>query len=291
MNLAAIFHEARVPMCCMTDERTLQITLRTGREADAAELICADPYEAGIAGGGESWQGRRVPLDPWLELEHHRVWRVTVQPPYRRLRYVFCIKEGAERRYLYEDGLRRDLQLDERVQCFLMPWMNPADCIAPPDWVRRTVWYQIYPDRFCRGGSGRGGALPWRRGPVTNRERFGGDLAGVAQKLPYLASLGVNGLYLNPIFAARSFHKYDTADYTRVDPDFGAEADLEALVRQAHEQGIRVMLDAVFNHCGPDFAPWRDVVAHGPASPWWNWFFVNQWPLPAKGDTLSLIHI
>src|SRR5699024_3011222 len=114
---------------------------------------------------------------------------------------------------------------------------------------------------------------------------FGGDLAGIAQKLPYLASLGVNGLYLNPIFAARSFHKYDTADYTRVDPDFGAGADLEALVRQAHEQGIRVMLDAVFNHCGPDFAPWRDVVAHGPASPWWNWFFVNQWPLPAKGDT------
>ena len=241
MNLAAIFHEARVPMCCMTDEKTLQITLRTGREADAAELICADPYEAGIAGGGESWQGRRVPLDPWLELEHHRVWRVTVQPPYRRLRYVFCIQEGDESWYLYEDGLRRDLQLDERVQCFLMPWMNPADCIAPPDWVRRTVWYQVYPDRFCRGGSGRGGALPWRHGPVTNRERFGGDLAGIAQKLPYLASLGVNGLYLNPLFAARSFHKYDTADYTRVDPDFGAEADLEALVRQAHEQGIRVI--------------------------------------------------
>ena len=71
MNLAAIRHEARVPMCCMTDETTLQITLQTGREVTAAELICADPYDAGIAGGGESWQGRRVAMQPWLELARH----------------------------------------------------------------------------------------------------------------------------------------------------------------------------------------------------------------------------
>ena len=90
MNLAAIFHEARVPMCCMTDERTLQITLRTGREADAAELICADPYEAGIAGGGESWQGRRVPLDPWLELEHHRAVSYTHLDVYKRQSWLWA---------------------------------------------------------------------------------------------------------------------------------------------------------------------------------------------------------
>ena len=202
-----------------------------------------------------------------------------LKPPFRRLRYVFALTQAQEQWYCYEDGLRPALQLDGRVQCFQMPWMNPADCIAPPDWVRHTVWYQVYPDRFCRGGSGRPGALPWRHGPVTNAERFGGDLAGIVQKLPYLAGLGVNGLYLNPIFAARSFHKYDTTDYTRVDPDFGTEADLQELVRQAHANGIRVMLDAVFNHCGPGFAPWRDVVEKGPGSAWRDWFFVNRWPV------------
>ena len=279
MDLAAIFHEARTPMCCMTDPETLQITLRTGREVERAELICADPYEAGIAGGEEAWQGRRIAMEPWLELEHHQLWRIVLKPPFRRLRYVFALTQAQEQWYCYEDGLRPVLQLDGRVQCFQMPWMNPADCIAPPDWVRHTVWYQVYPDRFCRGGSGRPGALPWRHGPVTNAERFGGDLAGIAQKLPYLAGLGVNGLYLNPIFAARSFHKYDTTDYTRVDPDFGTEADLQELVRQAHANGIRVMLDAVFNHCGPDFAPWRDVVEKGPGSAWRDWFFVNRWPV------------
>lgn len=279
MDLAAIFHEARTPMCCMTDPETLQITLRTGREVERAELICADPYEAGIAGGEEAWQGRRIAMEPWLELEHHQLWRIVLKPPFRRLRYVFALTQAQEQWYCYEDGLRPALQLDGRVQCFQMPWMNPADCIAPPDWVRHTVWYQVYPDRFCRGGSGRPGALPWRHGPVTNAERFGGDLTGIAQKLPYLAGLGVNGLYLNPIFAARSFHKYDTTDYTRVDPDFGTEADLQELVRQAHANGIRVMLDAVFNHCGPGFAPWRDVVEKGPGSAWRDWFFVNRWPV------------
>ena len=279
MDLAAIFHESRTPMCCMTDPETLQITLRTGREVERAELICADPYEAGIAGGEEAWQGRRTAMEPWLELEHHQLWRIVLKPPFRRLRYVFALTQAQEQWYCYEDGLRPNLQLDGRVQCFQMPWMNPADCIAPPDWVRHTVWYQVYPDRFCRGGSGRPGALPWRHGPVTNAERFGGDLAGIAQKLPYLAGLGVNGLYLNPIFAARSFHKYDTTDYTRVDPDFGTEADLQELVRQAHANGIRVMLDAVFNHCGPGFAPWRDVVEKGPGSAWRDWFFVNRWPV------------
>ena len=279
MDLAAIFHESRTPMCCMTDPETLQITLRTGREVERAELICADPYEAGIAGGEEAWQGRRIAMEPWLELEHHQLWRIVLKPPFRRLRYVFALTQAQEQWYCYEDGLRPALQLDGRVQCFQMPWMNPADCIAPPDWVRHTVWYQVYPDRFCRGGSGRPGTLPWRHGPVTNAERFGGDLAGIAQKLPYLAGLGVNGLYLNPIFAARSFHKYDTTDYTRVDPDFGTEADLQELVRQAHANGIRVMLDAVFNHCGPGFAPWRDVVEKGPGSAWRDWFFVNRWPV------------
>ena len=279
MDLAAIFHESRIPMCCMTDPETLQITLRTGREVERAELICADPYEAGIAGGEEAWQGRRIAMEPWLELEHHQLWRIVLKPPFRRLRYVFALTQAQEQWYCYEDGLRPALQLDGRVQCFQMPWMNPADCIAPPDWVRHTVWYQVYPDRFCRGGSGRPGALPWRHGPVTNAERFGGDLAGIVQKLPYLAGLGVNGLYLNPIFAARSFHKYDTTDYTRVDPDFGTEADLQELVRQAHANGIRVMLDAVFNHCGPGFAPWRDVVEKGPGSAWRDWFFVNRWPV------------
>ena len=174
MDLAAIFHQARVPMCCALDQDTLQITLRTGPEVDSVQLIYADPYEAGIAGGEESWEGRRMAMQPSFRLEHSRLWQAVLRPPYRRLRYCFALQQGQETWYYYEDGLRPVLQLDARVQCFAMPWMNPADCIAPPDWVRHTVWYQIFPDRFCRGGSGRTADQPWRKGPVTNAQRFGG---------------------------------------------------------------------------------------------------------------------
>ncbi len=171
---------------------------------------------------------------------------------------------------------------EDRPAAFHQPWMNPADIPAPPQWVRDTVWYQIFPDRFCRSGAS-SCQTPWRTGPVTNEERFGGDLPGICEKLDYLAGLGVNGLYLNPIFAADSVHKYDTRDYESVDPDFGTNEDLARLVKSAHERGIRVMLDAVFNHCGASFGPWQDVLQKGPASHYWNWFMVNRWPAPAPG--------
>ena len=161
-----------------------------------------------------------------------------------------------------------------------MPWMNPADCIAPPDWVRHTVWYQVYPDRFCRGGSGRPGALPWRHGPVTNAERFGGDLAGIAQKLPYLAGLGVNGLYLNPIFGRPQLPQIRHHRLHPRRPGFrhrgrpaGAGAPGPCQRHPGHAgrgvQPLRPRLCPLAG-CGgkrPRLRPWRD------------WFFVNRWPV------------
>ena len=95
--------------------------------------------------------------------------------------------------------------------------------------------------------------MPWHAGPVTNQERFGGNLKGIEEKLPYLKELGITGIYLNPIMEADSTHKYDTKDYTRIDPQFGTNEDFARLVKKAHEHGIRIMVDAVFNHCGPPF--------------------------------------
>ena len=103
MNAAAIYHEARTPLCCALDPETLQITLRTGQEVDRVTLIYADPYEAGIAGGEESWQGRRMEMRPAAQLEHCQLWRAVLRPPYRRLRYCFEVGQGGETRiwFLY----------------------------------------------------------------------------------------------------------------------------------------------------------------------------------------------
>ncbi|MDE6184764.1 MAG: glycoside hydrolase family 13 protein [Lachnospiraceae bacterium] len=94
--------------------------------------------------------------------------------------------------------------------------------------------------------------------------------------------MGISGIYFTPIFDAESNHKYDTRDYKKIDPDFGNEAVMKALIQKAHGMGIRVMLDAVFNHCGTEFFAWKDVLEKGEASSYFDWFFVNK-PLK-KGD-------
>ena len=116
---------------------------------------------------------------------------------------------------------------------------------------------------------------PWRNhGTVTNQEKFGGNLEGIRQRLQYLQELGITGIYLNPIMEAESNHKYDTTDYTKIDPAFGNEEMMKALCREAHEKGIRIMVDAVFNHCGRKFAPWMDVLEHGKDSRYADWFMI-----------------
>jgi cyclomaltodextrinase len=139
-----------------------------------------------------------------------------------------------------------------------------------PDWLKRSVVYQIFPDRFCRGdmdsfeGHGRKniirrewGDMPYYKaeqfgGEYLSNDFFGGNLDGVRKKLPYLKELGITAIYLNPIFTAYSNHKYDTGDYESIDPMFGDNGLFECLCKEAEERGIRVILDGVFNHTGSD---------------------------------------
>lgn len=139
--------------------------------------------------------------------------------------------------------------------------------IRPPKAFFGKVFYQIFPDRFYREGgcdlSQKLGPfrihenmqdvpdyLPDAQGEIKNNDFFGGNLLGITKKLDYLSSLGVEVLYLNPIFMAYSNHRYDTADYKRIDPMLGTEADFVALCREAHTRGIKVILDGVFSHTG-----------------------------------------
>jgi cyclomaltodextrinase len=149
-----------------------------------------------------------------------------------------------------------------------------------PDWVQDAIFYQVFPDRFSNGDPRNDppGTQPWGS-PPTKDNFLGGDLQGIQDRLPYLQDLGVNALYLTPIFQARSNHKYDTCDYLRIDPAFGDEGLLCQLVEDAHQRGIRVILDAVLNHCGDCFWAFEDVRLHGSASPYANWFYPQSFPL------------
>jgi len=149
-----------------------------------------------------------------------------------------------------------------------------------PNWVPDSIFYQIFPDRFCNGDPSNdpSSAEPW--GGVPTRENFfGGDLEGVIQKLDYIAELGANALYLTPIFKAGSNHKYDTFDYFTIDPAFGDDATFDQLIREAHARGIRIVLDGVFNHCGVGFAPFQDLLRNGASSRYRDWFMAYSFPL------------
>ena len=170
-----------------------------------------------------------------------------------------------------------------------------------PDWLAGGILYQIFPDRFFASGEPKDGvpadrvmhrdwneSVEWEadeQGRVWNNDYFGGDLKGVVQKLDYLQSLGVTCLYLNPIFESHSNHRYDTADYSRIDPLLGDENDLRALTREAQKRGIRVMLDGVFSHTGADSVYFNregryDTVGafNSPVSAYSSWYRFRAWP-------------
>ena len=177
-----------------------------------------------------------------------------------------------------------------------------------PDWYKNGIVYQVFPDRFARGADWRERAekalAAHREGParvlvedwdtppaykksedgdILEWDFYGGTLRGVREKLDYLADLGVTVIYLNPIFEAASNHRYDTADYLRIDPMLGDEEEFCALAREARERGISIMLDGVFNHCGQDsryfnrYGNYPEPGAwQGDESPYRDWFFFNE---------------
>ena len=171
-----------------------------------------------------------------------------------------------------------------------------------PPWFGRGVTYQIFPDRFCRlsvpDPTGMVGDRivhqdwneqpvyrPDENGQITNRDFFGGSLQGIISKLDYLANLSVTTLYLCPIFEADSNHRYNTADYMAIDPMLGTEEDFITLCREAHNRGMRVMLDGVFNHTGSNSRYFNAQgyypqlgAAQSTASIYYPWYTFHQWP-------------
>jgi glycosidase len=213
---------------------------------------------------------------------------------------------------------------------------DPADTV--PDWVTDALFYQVFPERFCNGDPSNDpvraslefpDVVPdsWTVSPWTGdwyaraaweqqmgddfyddgvfHRRYGGDLQGVIDKLDYLRDLGINAIYLNPVFYARSLHKYDGNSFHHVDPYFGPEpqGDLAIMAREtsdpetwqwtaadklflklidaAHQRGIRIVIDGVFNHTGRDFFAFEDLREKQEASPYRSWYIVEQFDDPA----------
>ena len=154
--------------------------------------------------------------------------------------------------------------------------------MSVPEWVQDAIFYQIFPDRFANGDTENDPPNLVKWGSVPTSWGFqGGDLAGIEQKLDYLLDLGITAIYLNPIFQSTSNHRYNTASYYQIDPKLGNLDDFHKLIKLAHQKGVRIILDGVFNHCGRGFFAFNDVLENQEYSPYRNWYHIKRFPVNA----------
>ncbi len=159
-------------------------------------------------------------------------------------------------------------------------WQTLGPMSTQPPWVSDAIFYQIFPDRFAKSEQvPKPPHLEEWSSPPTAHGYKGGDLLGVVEHLEYLTGLGINAIYLNPIFWSASNHRYHTYDYYTVDPLLGGNEAFDTLVSECHARGIRVVIDGVFNHASRGFFPFHDVAENGASSPWRDWFLIDGWPL------------
>lgn len=300
ITLSSLIHIPKSAMCYASDRGTLHVRLRSAKhEIERVTLWIGDPYEWAVGGldggnlGGSDahgWiGGREIPMEMEAETQHQTCWFAEFTPPRRRARYGFILHaRGTGQKILFGERKTIDItnpkvaevELSNLSNFFCFPYINPRDLLQTPQWVQSTVWYHIFPDRFANGRPDISPAnvQPWGTEP-TQDNFMGGDLWGVIDKLDYLQDLGINGLYFCPIFTANANHRYDTIDYFNVDPSLGGNEAFKVLVEQAHRRGMKVMLDAVFNHVGDQHPLWLDVVAKGQDSPYHDWFWIHQFPV------------
>ena len=167
----------------------------------------------------------------------------------------------------------------EDVECmFDCPQnLREEEMFIVPEWAKNKVVYQIFPSRFATDANV--SDEEWYKEPISYKDNLHGNIRGIINHLDYIKELGVDIIYLTPIFKSNSSHKYNTDDYYQIDPDFGTNEDFKELVKKAHEMGLYVIIDGVFNHTSDHFFAFEDVVKNGRESKYWDWYYFKDFPL------------
>lgn len=288
MQIESVFHQPLDQYAFAVDCDTYCLRIRV-KKGDCREvyLLYGDPFKF----NNGYWETEEMlSLNLAFSTLLYDFWEVKVHPPNKRLKYLFLLKSENHSIYFGEGGFLEYFNNDQAF-CFTLPYLHNNEIFRSPDWVKDTIWYQIFPDRFASGNQLNDpiNSLPWGESLPTNTSFYGGDLEGIIYKLDYLIELGITGIYLTPIFEANSNHKYDTINYFNVDPSFGNSEILKKLIDKCHKNNIRVMLDAVFNHTSISFPPFQDVLAKGTTSPFYEWFHMKDYLDEMSYETFSFV--
>jgi glycosidase len=275
MNYAAIWHEATQRFCFCIEPGRFRFRLQAGKgELRSVKLHSRDKYlPLAIRDTRLVTPMKRVACDGFRDYyEAELEFKVVC------LRYCFELEDLEGNRVFYSNSGFTDAIPEDIERLFDCPQtLREEERFSVPGWAENKVLYQIFPSRFASHNP-----VPeklWYQAPIKASTNLGGSLLGILEKLPYIRDLGVDILYLTPIFRSPSSHKYDTVDYYTIDPSFGTKEDLCHLVEKAHEMGLRVILDGVFNHTSPDFFAFADLKKNGADSPYRDWYYVDSFPV------------
>lgn len=268
MQIAAIDHLPWLEYRHTLSDGRVCIRLKTGAgEFDEVTLRYAATY------GGSFLKAEEIVMEHMWCDGVHEVFQAVFKPCDPRVMYAFKLRAGdilllhdADGTHAYKDDCKAPFHV-----------FHAYAAEEKPQWARGCVGYQIFPDRFRRVEvPGEEKVEPWGSKRVANEYRFGGNLKGVLEAVPYLAELGVGVVYMTPLFLSDTSHRYNTFDYYQIDPLLGTLEDLRTLADALHERGIRIVLDGVFNHCGLGFAPFQDAQKNGKTSAYYDWFFFGE---------------
>ena len=272
MNKAAILHISESFMAYAISLDELNIRLRADKK-DKLDVRLIYTYKCDYP---HVW--KEAKLEKTFEDERFSYYEVNLKLLDKRLAYVFKLSDENETYYLSENGLEEVYDFENfYFTSFHMPYIHEADFFEPVEWMKNAVFYQIFPERFRRGDFSKDDSYinqAWEDLP-TPSSFAGGDLKGIIEKLDHIRDLGVTCLYLTPIFISPTNHKYDTIDYFEIDPQFGSKEDFKKLVEKAHSFGIRIVLDAVFNHMCHENPVFKDVREKGKESIYYDWFYID----------------
>lgn len=277
MNRSAIRHTGAYPDSYLKDRNTLVLTLHTGRKDIAKCNLVIFPRTC-------KEDKRMLEMKcRWRDLYHdHYVIEICFQDVAHYQKYYFEVTdmEGNEF-YVAAYGISEKVPTDGFYE-FL--YANQTEIVGLPNWCLGQTYYQIFPERFCNGNPDKNldnnceTFEPW--GSTPTRENYmGGDLQGIIDKLDYLQELGIECIYLNPIFVADFNHKYATTDYMDIDPLFGTKELFKKLVDELHKRKMKIILDGVFNHSGIHFFAFEDLLEKQENSEYKDWFYVKNYPI------------
>lgn len=281
MEYAAIHHGMNRRNCYAVDKDRFVIRIRTKKgDMKRVTLHAMDKYLT----------LRHVDTEQQYEMEKYAsdcymdYYQVELSIHVICLRYYFELEDMEGKISYYGNHAFFEEPVTDIDKMFDCPQnLREEEMYLVPEWAEGKVVYQIFPNRFATTEQVPG--EQWYRTPIGYRDDLKGNLKGITEHLPYLKELGIDVIYMTPIFRSDSMHKYDTIDYYQIDPSFGTADDLRELVDQAHELDMRVILDGVFNHTSQKFFAFADIMEKGEESPYVDWYYIDSFPLKAEWGT------